>query len=204
MWVHYIPMSEKFREDFLRKLEDAFSNTPYPKDDKIIRQRRIDSKQINDSLKGKHWTEIPLDTLISYRDKLTYFTVEGFRFYLPAFIRAAILHPREVDTLIDYLMFDLTPSSSNAPYMRTITNLLNSNPFSEEEKITRFSQVMDCNQAHFKTFFHGMLAQGIYLAPSPYEAGFMSGAHDTEEIERTIDAAASSFRRLAWILARLL
>ena len=69
--------------------------------------------------------------------------------------------------------------------------------FSEEEKITRFSQVMDCNQAHFKTFFHGMLAQGIYLAPSPYEAGFMSGAHDTEEIEQTIDAAASLFRRLA-------
>lgn len=69
--------------------------------------------------------------------------------------------------------------------------------FSEEENITHFSQVMDCNQAQFKTFFHAMLAHGIYLAPSAYEAGFMSSAHDTEEIERTIDAAAASFRKLA-------
>lgn len=69
--------------------------------------------------------------------------------------------------------------------------------FSEEENITHFSQVMDCNQAQFKTFFHAMLAHGIYLAPSAYEAGFMSSAHDTEEIERTIDAAAASFRKSA-------
>jgi len=48
---------------------------------------------------------------------------------------------------------------------------------------------MACNQEQFKKFFHGMLAAGIYLAPSAYEAGFVSSAHSAEDIERTVQAA---------------
>ena len=68
--------------------------------------------------------------------------------------------------------------------------------FSDEEKISYFSQVMACDQERFKTFFHGMLQQGIYLAPSAFEAGFISAAHDTEEIEQTIETADIVFRKL--------
>lgn len=68
--------------------------------------------------------------------------------------------------------------------------------FSSEKKINYFSQVMDCNQEQFNTFFHEMLQQGIYLAPSAFEAGFISAAHDTEEIEKTIEAAGSAFNKL--------
>ena len=68
--------------------------------------------------------------------------------------------------------------------------------FSEEEKINYFTQVMACDQERFKKFFHGMLQQGVYLAPSAFEAGFISAAHDTEEIEQTIEAADVVFKQL--------
>ncbi|MBE9549906.1 MAG: aspartate aminotransferase family protein, partial [Proteobacteria bacterium] len=48
----------------------------------------------------------------------------------------------------------------------------------------------------FKHFFHGMLERGVYLAPSAYEAGFMSQAHTDQLIDETIAAAAACFREL--------
>ncbi len=65
--------------------------------------------------------------------------------------------------------------------------------FSTESEISTFSQVMNCNQDLFKRFFHGMLDKGIYLAPSAFEAGFLSAAHTNVEIEKTLDAAESVF-----------
>jgi glutamate-1-semialdehyde 2,1-aminomutase len=61
--------------------------------------------------------------------------------------------------------------------------------FSDEENITSFNQVTKCNVDRFKLFFHGMLEQGVYLAPSAYETGFVSSAHDDEAISKTLDAA---------------
>jgi glutamate-1-semialdehyde 2,1-aminomutase len=61
--------------------------------------------------------------------------------------------------------------------------------FSAENKISSFAQVSQCDQEAFKAFYHGMLNQGIYLAPSSYEAGFMSAAHTDADIQRTLDAA---------------
>ena len=61
--------------------------------------------------------------------------------------------------------------------------------FSDEENITNFNQVTKCNVDRFKLFFHGMLEQGVYLAPSAYETGFVSSAHDDEAISKTLDAA---------------
>ena len=61
--------------------------------------------------------------------------------------------------------------------------------FSDEESITSFNQVTKCNVDRFKLFFHGMLEQGVYLAPSAYETGFVSSAHDDEAISKTLDAA---------------
>jgi glutamate-1-semialdehyde 2,1-aminomutase len=59
-----------------------------------------------------------------------------------------------------------------------------------------FAQVMQCNAAIFSAFFHAMLAEGVYLAPSAYEAGFVSSAHGPEEIEKTAAAAARAFASL--------
>ena len=63
--------------------------------------------------------------------------------------------------------------------------------FTEEEKITSFGQAVEkCNADRFKLFFHGMLNEGVYLAPSAFEAGFVSSAHTDADIDATIAAAA--------------
>ena len=69
--------------------------------------------------------------------------------------------------------------------------------FSTEEKITRFAQVMACDQALFKRFFHAMLESGVYLAPSAFEAGFVSAAHSDEDLDETLAIADKIFAQLA-------
>jgi len=68
--------------------------------------------------------------------------------------------------------------------------------FTDEKEINTFEQVASCNQERFKKFFHGMLDEGIYLAPSSYEAGFVSAAHGEAEIQATLDAAEKVFATL--------
>ena len=62
---------------------------------------------------------------------------------------------------------------------------------------TSFAEVMECNRERFNRFFHEMLARGVYLAPSAYEAGFVSAAHGATEIEATLAAARAAFAALA-------
>ena len=58
-----------------------------------------------------------------------------------------------------------------------------------------FAEVMQADRARFNRFFHAMLDEGVYLAPSAYEAGFVSAAHGDAEIEATLAAARAAFRR---------
>ena len=68
--------------------------------------------------------------------------------------------------------------------------------FSEEKNISRFEQVSKCDQERFKVFFHGMLEEGIYLAPSSYEAGFVCSALSEADIKFTLQAADKVFATL--------
>ena len=68
--------------------------------------------------------------------------------------------------------------------------------FSSEPVISRFAQVTACDIERFKKFFHGMLNEGIYLAPSAYEAGFVSSAHTDADVAATLDAAEKVFETL--------
>ena len=68
--------------------------------------------------------------------------------------------------------------------------------FSKEAQITNYQQATQCDIAAFKRFFHLMLEQGVYLAPSAYEAGFLSIAHSDDDLAYTIAAAKKAFLRL--------
>lgn len=68
--------------------------------------------------------------------------------------------------------------------------------FTDAPVVNHYWQVMQCNTKRFKQFFHSMLSQGIYLAPSAFEAGFMSLSHSHNDIQRTIDAARRCFAAL--------
>ena len=65
--------------------------------------------------------------------------------------------------------------------------------FSGERRIDRYGQVMACDAARFGRFFHAMLDAGVYLAPSAFEAGFMSAAHTDADIDATLAAAERAF-----------
>ena len=66
--------------------------------------------------------------------------------------------------------------------------------FTRETKVTSFAQVMACDVERFKKFFHGMLREGVYLAPSAFEAGFVSAAHTESDIDETLDKAEKVFK----------
>ena len=68
--------------------------------------------------------------------------------------------------------------------------------FTQDARVTSYKQATTCDIERFKKFFHGMLAEGVYLAPSAYEAGFVSSAHNDADIAATLDAASRIFTKI--------
>ncbi|MHB8254096.1 MAG: glutamate-1-semialdehyde 2,1-aminomutase [Acidiferrobacter sp.] len=68
--------------------------------------------------------------------------------------------------------------------------------FFTSESVWSYAQVMRCDVERFRRFFHALLAEGVYLAPSAFEAGFVSSAHTDADIEATVAAADRVFARL--------
>ena len=68
--------------------------------------------------------------------------------------------------------------------------------FTDERRVDSFAKVMGSDAERFKRFFHRMLEEGVYFAPSPFESGFVSAAHSAADIDATIAAAAKTFASL--------
>lgn len=68
--------------------------------------------------------------------------------------------------------------------------------FTDHGPVKNFADVMVCNTERFNRFFHAMLDEGVYFAPSAFEAGFVSAAHDEAVIEATLEAATRAFKKL--------
>jgi glutamate-1-semialdehyde 2,1-aminomutase len=83
--------------------------------------------------------------------------------------------------------------AANVPFTSNQVGAMFGLFFTEDTKIESFAQVSAGNIARFNKFFHAMLKEGVYLAPSAYEAGFVSAAHSTQDIQDTIDAATRIF-----------
>jgi glutamate-1-semialdehyde 2,1-aminomutase len=69
--------------------------------------------------------------------------------------------------------------------------------FTSQSRVDNFAQATACDPEMFRRFFNAMLDQGVYLAPSAFEAGFMSSAHTAEDIQLTLDAAEKAFALMA-------
>jgi glutamate-1-semialdehyde 2,1-aminomutase len=68
--------------------------------------------------------------------------------------------------------------------------------FTDAKQVTSYVDATACDVERFKRFFHGMLDEGVYLAPSAFEAGFISAAHTDADIDATVAAGARVFSRL--------
>jgi len=69
--------------------------------------------------------------------------------------------------------------------------------FTDQPSVASFDEVMQCDVEAFKRFFHGMLEAGVYLAPSAFEAGFVSAAHSEGDIAETVNAAENVLKSMA-------
>ena len=68
--------------------------------------------------------------------------------------------------------------------------------FTSSNDVSRYQQVMNCSVEKFQQFYHAMLHEGIYLAPSAFECGFLSITHTKEYIDRTLQAAENAFQKM--------
>jgi glutamate-1-semialdehyde 2,1-aminomutase len=96
------------------------------------------------------------------------------------------------------VLFEGLAGAAGAAGVKVVVNRIGSlgTLFFTEEPVTDFASSKRSNGDLFKRFYADMLDQGIYLAPSPFEAWFISAAHDHESIQKTIECAARSFRVL--------
>lgn len=88
-------------------------------------------------------------------------------------------------------------SATNTPMQFTQTTGMFGFFFTDGDSINGLADVERCDVERFKAFFHAMLRRGVYLAPSMYEAGFVSITHTTDVLDRTIDAAEEALRETA-------
>ncbi len=97
----------------------------------------------------------------------------------------------DVNTKVNKLVDGILEKAKNhnIPMTKNIVGGMFGLFFTDAQTVTNFEQATQCNVERFQKFFHGMLEQGVYLAPSAYEAGFVSCMHSDEDIQATIDAA---------------
>jgi len=67
-----------------------------------------------------------------------------------------------------------------------------------DKPVHNLADAMHSDRERFKKYFHGMLAEGVYFAPSQFEAGFISTAHSATDIDKTVNAAEKVLKRIAW------
>jgi hypothetical protein len=107
------------KEQVLSKLASAFEQELFPGDAQLYissASHIFDVEDATENLSFEHWNHIPLENLNKNRDRISYLTEVGFRFLLPAFLTAAIMYPREVDIMVDNIIFALTPPDSSEEY----------------------------------------------------------------------------------------
>lgn len=116
---------------------------------------------------------------------------------LDAITKPGFYHELEVS--LQHLLTGLTQRAQKAgiPFFARSVGGMFGLYFCDEMKINNLSDMGHCDVEQYKVFFHSMLKQGIYLAPSAYEVGFISSQHAEEEIQLTLDAAEIAFSEMA-------
>lgn len=96
------------------------------------------------------------------------------------------------------MLFSGLEDAAGSADLKVVVNRVGSmgSIFFTDDPVKDFTSAKASNGDQYKSYYVSMLEQGIYLAPSPFEASFVSTAHDEESIRKTIDCAARSFRSL--------
>jgi hypothetical protein len=105
---------QKRQQELVQKIEAAFEKTRHPGDENIANIYHSvtyceECAELTKSFRGKEWKFVTLETLVHHRDSLPLFKPEAFRYYLPAYMIATILHFEKVDVLACNTIYSLSP-----------------------------------------------------------------------------------------------
>lgn len=139
-------MFDQDEDEVLRRvateIEGAFESQPYPGDDSLLSvPTNLEASEVLDTFRGKHWKNVSMSELFAHRLSLPLLSEEGYRFYLPAYLIAALLHPEEVDTLRENVFFSLAPPESEGPRASLFLERMNRFDARQKAAIRRFIEV---------------------------------------------------------------
>ena len=95
-----------------RQIEKAFARCTYPGDHRLVYDTsggHLECNQVAKVFRGKHWRDIPLETLRTQHSAIFFFTPEAYAYFLPAYLIAGALHYEDADAIPDTVVFSLTP-----------------------------------------------------------------------------------------------
>jgi hypothetical protein len=108
------------KQQVLNKIAEAFDEEKFPRGVEFFiasANQMFDTEKALADMDYEKWDQIPLEVLITHRDRMTYFTEYGFRFMLPAFLTAAINRPKQVDVMRDNIIHLLIPPPVSETYL---------------------------------------------------------------------------------------
>ena len=105
------------KDERIALIEQAFADTTYPGDDHLINAGHCsECEDIYEAFRGKSWESLTdVAYLRRYESAINLMYSEAFRYYLPAFMRAAVVDPQTADVILDGLKFNLMPHQSKSP-----------------------------------------------------------------------------------------
>ncbi len=122
-------MSEKLRQAMARRVEEVFTEQAYPGDENIVAYYGYKTPGYpslpEEGYVGQDWRTMSLDHLVEYRDYIVFLSPEAFRYFLPGFLIASLLHPDESDTLVDNVVGALTPLEGDPTHCLDLAGVLN-------------------------------------------------------------------------------
>lgn len=125
--------------EIARDVEDAFAIIPYPGDDRLVGSPTYsENEEILEAFRGKHWRDISLDVLFEHRLSLGALSPEAFRFYLPSYLVAALLHSEETDTLRENVFSALAPPAEEGFWMDWLLERINPLDVRQKAVLRRF------------------------------------------------------------------
>lgn len=141
-----VPRFRKTPEALALQISRSFDNVQYPGDSNLVVMSRKDDEERNEVVKtfsGKHWRDISIDSLRYHYDALFFFTPAAYGFYLPAYLRASVLHYDEAGMIPGSVIFSLTPPEERSgPEMVKFISRVDSLNLAQKRAITSFLRFM--------------------------------------------------------------